>query len=64
MNLTATRTIYECVVAYKAWRLGRMPNAAFYLTKLVEGLFEATPQSLIFSYPLRLSVYGCRTGHA
>ena len=31
MNLTSTRVLYESYVALKAWRRGRMPNAAFYM---------------------------------
>lgn len=57
MNLTFTRVLYESRVALRAWRHGRLPNAAFYFTKQVDGIFEAMPQSLIYTYSVVRSYF-------
>jgi hypothetical protein len=55
LNVTMMRLPYESVHAVYAWRLGYKPSAAFEQIRMVEGLFEALPHTLIQTYVLLIT---------
>jgi hypothetical protein len=52
LNFSFLRMADEARSAFKEWRKGRVPAAAFDQVRSIEGLLEALPQSLILAYSL------------
>jgi hypothetical protein len=59
LNFSFTRMAREAWIAKLYLDKGRQPHSAFVVVKLVDGLFEAMPQSLMYCYVFMRDMQAC-----